>query len=412
MSERYVKVFSGEENLYLKDAPIIIRASALLKDRETGKMIAQLKLRNISGKTVSYVKVAVTQLDSVKNPLGNTIFFEYLDLAVNDGEEFGTKKPLPLPNSSTRAFTLGVSHVGFADGTVFSTEELCWSPEAKDSSVAKNIAAEGVLKEVTDLLKSKSPDRIIEAKALLQSISADRDVTAELKLCDQRLAELNAQKETADQKKKKTKKIVKIGSIAAAVCLVLTLVFFIGIRPFIALSSGDYDVYVKTYRVKSFQVPDGTTEIKDYTFFECNSLTSVTIPDSVTEIGYGAFNRCKNLSEIVLPNGLTILPFNLFNGCSSLESVTIPDSVVRIEVCAFAQCSSLSSITIPHSVKTIQEFAFSECCNLVEIRYEGTVKEWNQLAEKGWIDPDDANPRLTVLCSDGKISVASKQPSI
>ena len=77
MSERYQHVFTGSENLYVNGAPIVIRACALLKDTETGKMIAQLKLRNVSGKQISYAKVAITQLDSIHQPIDKAIAFEY-----------------------------------------------------------------------------------------------------------------------------------------------------------------------------------------------------------------------------------------------------------------------------------------------------------------------------------------------
>ena len=39
-------------------------------------------------------------------------------------------------------------------------------------------------------------------------------------------------------------------------------------------------------------IPDGTTEIGEYAFSFCESLTSVTIPDSVTSIGDSAFCNC------------------------------------------------------------------------------------------------------------------------
>ena len=43
-------------------------------------------------------------------------------------------------------------------------------------------------------------------------------------------------------------------------------------------------------------IPDGVTEIGDYAFFCCSSLTSVTIPNSVTEIGENAFSECESLT--------------------------------------------------------------------------------------------------------------------
>ena len=43
MSERYSKLSALPENLYSTGAPVIIAAGALLKDNQTGKVLAQLK---------------------------------------------------------------------------------------------------------------------------------------------------------------------------------------------------------------------------------------------------------------------------------------------------------------------------------------------------------------------------------
>ena len=53
MSERYSRLFSLSENLYAEGAPVLIAAGALLKDNETGKVLAQLKLRSISDKKIN-----------------------------------------------------------------------------------------------------------------------------------------------------------------------------------------------------------------------------------------------------------------------------------------------------------------------------------------------------------------------
>ena len=43
MEERYTRLFSLPENLYSAGAPVMIAAGALLKDNQTGKVLAQLK---------------------------------------------------------------------------------------------------------------------------------------------------------------------------------------------------------------------------------------------------------------------------------------------------------------------------------------------------------------------------------
>ena len=49
---------------------------------------------------------------------------------------------------------------------------------------------------------------------------------------------------------------------------------------------------------EEFQYFTGVKEIKDSTFYYCESLTSIKIPDSVTSIGNYAFYKCNNLSLI------------------------------------------------------------------------------------------------------------------
>ena len=52
------------------------------------------------------------------------------------------------------------------------------------------------------------------------------------------------------------------------------------------------------YNIEEFEIPEGTTEIKDYAFDGCYSLTSVVIPDSVTSIVSYAFYNCYSLTSV------------------------------------------------------------------------------------------------------------------
>ncbi|MBQ4348375.1 MAG: leucine-rich repeat domain-containing protein [Clostridia bacterium] len=110
--------------------------------------------------------------------------------------------------------------------------------------------------------------------------------------------------------------------------------------------------------LKTINLPEGITEVCDYTFYDCSSLESINIPDgvltigdealsmsglksinipgSVKEIGRGAFSYCRELSEVVFNEGLEFIGENAFSGCASLEAVTIPDTVIMIERYAFS----------------------------------------------------------------------------
>ena len=119
MSERYSRLFSLPTNLYTEGSPVLIAAGALLKDNQTGKVLAQLKFRNISQKAIQSVKVKVNACDTAGCPLAGMDSFSYLDLSVAAGEEFGQSKPIYLPDATTRAFTVEILSVVFADHEVF-----------------------------------------------------------------------------------------------------------------------------------------------------------------------------------------------------------------------------------------------------------------------------------------------------
>ena len=175
----------------------------------------------------------------------------------------------------------------------------------------------------------------------------------------------------------------------------------------------------------------GITEIKPYTFYNCDSLKSIKIADTVEAIGNSAFSGCDNLSqieisgsvktfceksfanstsinyvnflgtpeqwinidfeggsnpvsyakslyingelleEISFENATEIKPY-IFVGCASIKAITIPDTVEVIGAYAF-NGTSITDIDIPGSVKTIDVYAFSE--TLIEnlVIQDGTI---------------------------------------
>lgn len=137
MSERYSKVFSLPENLYAEGAPVVIAAGALLKDNQTGRVVAQLKLRNISPKTIKAATVCLSPMNTVGNPLGDAVSYEYLDLNSTRDTDFGSKSAIPMPDITTRSFDAAVVEVIFTDNSVWKASDAAWEalkgPEALTS---------------------------------------------------------------------------------------------------------------------------------------------------------------------------------------------------------------------------------------------------------------------------------------
>jgi hypothetical protein len=54
----------------------------------------------------------------------------------------------------------------------------------------------------------------------------------------------------------------------------------------------------------SYSIPIGITNIGNYAFYDCTSLTNVTIPDGVVSIGTNAFYGCTSLTNVSIPENV------------------------------------------------------------------------------------------------------------
>jgi len=159
------------------------------------------------------------------------------------------------------------------------------------------------------------------------------------------------------------------------------------------------------------------TEIGDFAFDHCTSLTSITIPASITSIGKTAFHKCTSLTDITFAadSRLETIGKDAFRSCISLIDITIPASVITIGHGAFASysddeetpmslrtvtfaadsqlesidhfafqfCESLTSITIPEGVMSIGAGAFEGCTSLENIIIPEGVTEIGS-DDTGW----------------------------
>ena len=93
------------------------------------------------------------------------------------------------------------------------------------------------------------------------------------------------------------------------------------------------------------------------------NVTEVTLDSKATEINQFAFYYCSSLTSINIPEGVTSIGDNAFSDCSRLTSVGFRDNsqLTSIGDDAFSGCSSLTSITIPLSVESIGNYAFNDC---------------------------------------------------
>ncbi|MCI9588459.1 MAG: hypothetical protein HFF60_10915 [Oscillospiraceae bacterium] len=249
MSERYSKLFALSENLYSAGAPVVIAAGALQKDNQTGKVFAQLKMRNIQDKAVKAATVKISPFDTVGKPLGGTVDYQYLDLSAGRDTDFGQKTPVMLKEAATRSFAVSVSEVIFSDNSIWTAPNEVWEPLSppvaletalSDNELAKQYRVKYgadckcVFKKEKDLWRCAcgainhaseknchSCQREAASLAALNvdELKADRDhrVAAEQKATAEKKA-------AAAEQAKKTKKIVMITIPIAVVAIVAVVI--------------------------------------------------------------------------------------------------------------------------------------------------------------------------------------------
>jgi hypothetical protein len=159
----------------------------------------------------------------------------------------------------------------------------------------------------------------------------------------------------------------------------------------------------------SLAIPNSVTSIGQYAFSDCISLTSLEIPNSVTSIERSIIQGCQSLTSFKFSSSVTsINTYQLFSGCTSLISIdvdilnhnyssllgvlfnksattllvyprgligsyTIPDSVTSIDLDAFGDCTNLTNVIIPNSVTSIGDSAFKSCANLTNVIIPNSV---------------------------------------
>lgn len=110
---------------------------------------------------------------------------------------------------------------------------------------------------------------------------------------------------------------------------------------------------------------DLVTKIRDYAFYQCSGLTSVSFP-SCKSIGYSAFYYCTSLKNVSFPT-CTSISSGAFYGCGSLASINFP-ACTSIGSSAFANCGKLVSAEFPVCTR-VENSAFANCPKLNQISF-------------------------------------------
>ncbi len=107
--------------------------------------------------------------------------------------------------------------------------------------------------------------------------------------------------------------------------------------------------FLGSSKVTDLVVPAGVSVIKDYAFYGCNSLISVSFGDDVRRIGQFAFESCEYLNTINFSPYITDIDFCAFRYCGNMRMFDLPDSLHTIGSYAFWDCWN-ASVVIPANV--------------------------------------------------------------
>ena len=292
MSERYTKVFALPENLYAEGSPVVVSAGHLLRDNQTGKVLAQLKIKNISSKAIKAATVLIHGQDTAGKAIDGDAQQKYLDLTAKTGEEFGQKSAVPLPDASTRAFSLEVTQVVFEDSSTWEGTQAPWEPLPEAVSLSKELGDAELVKQYK--LKA-GPKCAVYPRAHKDlwlcacgtwnrdgkccACGQEKDVLLNLDLAaltaerDARLAQEKAEREdrevadkaAAEARAKKTKKVLAIAIPSVIVLMVAWLLI-----TKIVVPNNDYEQAIELMEAGEYQEAlmkldeiDGTTSMEE-----------------------------------------------------------------------------------------------------------------------------------------------------
>ena len=135
MSERYKKLYHLKRRLYAPESPVIIESGALLLEQSSNALLCQLCFRNIQERPIKALRAVVQLRDERGRALGKPVDHRYLDLELQREEEYGRDTAIVLPPERAASFTVRLSQVSFADGEVWTDQDVFWEELPEQQSL-------------------------------------------------------------------------------------------------------------------------------------------------------------------------------------------------------------------------------------------------------------------------------------
>ena len=177
------------------------------------------------------------------------------------------------------------------------------------------------------------------------------------------------------------------------------------------------NLYVGDSLIAELTIPNKITELKPWTFVNCNSINSVFIPNTVRLFSPSTFNNCENIASVewhakniadyassaaspfyasrskitsfVFGEETEHIPSHLCNGMRKINLLSFPSYLKSIGDYSFKDLTKIRKINIPNEVTSIGAHAFDSCILVTSIYLGYQVEDIGDYAFKGCIRVND-----------------------
>ena len=192
--------------------------------------------------------------------------------------------------------------------------------------------------------------------------------------------------------------VTYIGASAFRDCSGLKRVYIKDMATWCNINFSDYysnplyyakNLYLDNIHLTELDIPEEVTVLKQYVFYKCTTIESVTIPDTITSVDKTSFDGCTNLTSATMP-ALAISGVPTYNLRTvvitsgeigsyafhnrSLKNLTLKEGVTSIGAQAFEYCD-LESVTFGKGIVSVGLKAFYGCSGLKGV-YITDLKDW------------------------------------
>lgn len=119
MGERYKIIKEFTQNEWLESCPLKVEKGQIILDFNRNELLAQLKLFNLSSKSIKAAYILLKCYDEANDLLNENNYFAYTNLEVDGKNRFGNNIPIYLTDNKTANVKIIFTKVVFSDGEVW-----------------------------------------------------------------------------------------------------------------------------------------------------------------------------------------------------------------------------------------------------------------------------------------------------